>query len=152
MNTKQFEILQQSVQWVVDEARRLQTDQVTGDREHLQMEWAIGLATGVQVRDRFEVLCTTACCLAGNAVLVAGDQMVVRKSDLEFALLDDDITTNLCVTAEGNVRDISQRAQELMGLHQDQATALFDAENGWQTIVVYATEYAAEHGHELVVI
>lgn len=154
MDLKQFELLQESVQWVVDEAKRKKEGRPIEGRAHFQMEWAKGMLTGEQPKDHpyMEYVCPTACCLAGNGVLLAGDRLVIAHNELDSNALGQRVVVEHCLTAEGKLMEIDDRAQELFGLDENEALALFNGRNIWQIIVHRAWTIAKKHGYDLVII
>ena len=69
-----------------------------------------------------EGVCGTKFCFAGHAVLEAGDAIVFDLDDPSYA--------DMVRTPEGNYVSLEERAQELLGITQSQASLLFAAEAG----------------------
>jgi hypothetical protein len=174
MDHKQFELLQQEIQWVVDEARRKAAHQSTKAVAHDQQHWSVGRVSKDSETVKIEksgpfvddswlqltqpmVVCATSCCLAGGAVVSHGDKIVVFDSGLDLRMYGTSsvyrtVAAEFCVDSEGTLHTISQRAQELMGLTGGEASLLFSGGHSAETLRVQATRIAAEHGYELEII
>jgi len=168
LDQKQFEMLQSAVQQVVDEGR-LEEQGIKQPIVHRQRHWGFGMINKLAARIPFEVpivtsmrnthnyqwqpICTTACCLAGTAVIMNGDTMVVAvNNNVDNSQLNDNYTADFCMDAQLQVHAIGERAQELMGLSEPEATYIFDACRSRERIVEYATQVAAKHGYTLEVV
>lgn len=95
--------------------------------EHDPKFWAIRTA------------CGTTMCFAGHAVVLSGAKMVweiVMVGGQKFP------RTYECLTAEGKSRVTSDYAQELLGLSNSQATALFKYNNDLDDIKRICKEIA----------
>jgi len=90
-----------------------------------------GRSLGIEVNDILlseKDLCGTTFCCAGHTVLEAGETILIHYQDLE---------ASFCVDKGENVHMISQRAQELLGLTDEQADSLFAPGAGADDIVAY---------------
>jgi hypothetical protein len=150
VDQKQFNIFQEAIQWVADEARHKAEGERSHGLKHLQAEWGMGrtVAERLVAHPSYRVVCATACCVAGNIVLLNGDRFV---SDSALPA-DCTVAVQSCVTAEGDVMDIDDRAIELAGLSEGEAAMLFGGANSWTDIVEMAIQIAKVHGFELEVI
>jgi hypothetical protein len=154
MDLKQFNIFQEAIQWVVDEQRRRRADkdiyEMTGRLRHFQQEWGMGrvVAERLAAHPSYQMVCPTACCVAGNIVLINGDRFVVDSVLPEDSL----VAVQSCVTDKGEIVDIDDRAIEVVGLDAVEAMNLFSGGNSWRDIVHCATKIAKAHGHTLEVI
>jgi hypothetical protein len=155
MNVKQFERLQAAVQWTVDEARFKASHRRRGEGmiAHVQSSWAIGRLTGRRKKvkglaAKYAVVCPTSCCLAGNIVAMAGEELVVPDG-----LTDANVVVNVedCIDADGRVRTIPDRAAELTGLTTEDANLLFNGSITAAQIRLHAADIAARSGHTLEV-
>lgn len=73
-----------------------------------------------------KVSCGTTACIAGWAVQLSGDQLLVREEDLCTGWeTDETIDVEHCVARNGRSFLIDDRAQKLLGLTADEAEALF---------------------------
>jgi hypothetical protein len=96
------------------------------------------------------VTCATACCIAGNAVITAGDRFLV---DLDYA--DDpyynsgEVNVTYALTTDGEIVDIKARGRRLLGLDREEADLLFNGSNGIGEVCWYAAHIAQEHGYHL---
>jgi len=72
--------------------------------------------------------CPTAACVAGWACFLNGDSPFLDAEVAEFCEDDPSVEVEL-VLADGEVRCVESRAQELLGLEDDDALDLFDAVN-----------------------
>jgi hypothetical protein len=167
MDQKQFDAFQSGVQWVADEAalrKRVAEREEKYEAGHLfhrQRVWASGKATaairsivkasglGTEYTYDYQVVCPSGCCLAGSIVQRAGDDFV-RNDYIQPGRTVE--TVDHCMDAEGNVHLISQRARELAGLSETEASRLFHQDNGSDTILRLAKEVAVNHGYNLEII
>lgn len=88
----------------------------------------------LELKDSQVELCRTKFCVAGHTVLEAGDTMLVDMEDLEGSW---------CLTVEGNLETVEQRATKLLGLDNDQAAELFApnaGNNGLEAYKEFVTE------------
>lgn len=88
-----------------------------------------------------EGVCGTKFCFAGHAVLEVGDAIVFDPDDLNY--------TDLVRTPEGKYRTLEERAKELLGLTNTQATFLFDGEAGGGSWEDYKRLITAQTGVDL---
>lgn len=162
MDKQQFERLVSAVQWAVDDFLREQgtlPDPALGSGPHWdQGVWSRGrVVDSVQVPGgEMKVVCGTSFCLAGNIAAEAGDKFVVEP---DRSLLDsDDIVADTCLTAEGRLMMVMERAKQLLGIEydvvpedalegEDGSTWLFDSENDIEHLVRLADIIAEQHGH-----
>lgn len=81
--------------------------------------------------------CGTTFCFAGHTVLEAGDTVLMDldRGDAEF-----------CRTPEGEIRTIEERAQELLGLTEDQALVVFGGGAGDEGLDEYKLLFNRETG------
>jgi hypothetical protein len=156
VDQKQFDLFQTAIQWVWDEWHR----KIRGDARqgpiHKQVVWAAGTVTDQMVPvaedetyrwgEWVSVICPTACCVAGNIVMVHGDQFVTKQMPNEFVA-----HVEMCIDDHGRVHGISDRAQGLAGLTGSEASRLFHQDNNAHSIVQIAQMIAARHGYELEV-
>jgi hypothetical protein len=174
MDQKQFELLQQEIQWVVDEARRKAAHQSTKAVAHDQQHWSVGRVSRNSETVKIEksgpfvddtwlqltqpmVVCATSCCLAGGAVVSHGDRIVVFNSGMDLRMYGTSsesrtVAAEFCVDSEGTLHSISHRAQELMGLTGGEASFLFSGGHSAESLRVEATKIAAKHGFHLEII
>lgn len=156
MDKKQFELFQSAIQWVADEQRRKKQRDPKSGVIHEQNCWGAGkIIDWIKAhisnspREQFAQVCPSACCLAGNIVLLNGDRMVTLD---QTAVLGDFENVENCLDEEGRLHSISTRAQQLAGLTGPQATRLFAGENYADQIIEYAQEIAVKNGYELEVL
>jgi len=163
MDRKQFEILQEAVQWVVDEAAyQHRTNQgdwhpATYERPHEwnQNTWGIGSVRPetdqVMVRGvPYLPVCASACCLAGHIVVAAGEKMVLADPLGLMHGVKQHVTA--CLTCDGHIELISDRARDLAGLDDGEAMVLFDSGMDADAIVAYADGVCRLNGYELEVV
>jgi hypothetical protein len=150
MDQKQFERLQTAVQWAVDE-EAIATPTLTVNMD----VWGFGeVARGRGVikakydeesKHAIEVkaVCPTACCLAGNIVLAAGDEFIIDKHyyDGETVYADN------CVDDKGIIHSIPVRALDLIGLNDDHG--MFEGSQSASDIVAKAEMVAEDYGFSL---
>lgn len=112
--------------------------------------------------------CGTAMCFAGHAAVLAGDRLVVPVSFWgRWSLFDklkgkrrlsgdeicktvgsDSLEVSLVRLPNGQVRNIEDRAQELLGLEPEEANELFAASNNIRTLRKYVD--MMEQGRHLI--
>jgi hypothetical protein len=150
MDQKQFERLQTAVQWVVDEevtatpSLTLNMDvwgfgEVPRDTEPTKGRYDVEREAVIPVK----VVCPSACCLAGNIVLAAGDQFVV---DGQYTS-GETVYADNCIDEKGVIHSIPQRALELIGLDDDYE--MFDGSQSAADVVEKAWNVAADRGFDL---
>lgn len=146
MDQKQFNVFEQGIQWVKDE--RDHPEQRTGV-EHNQGTWGWGKVMsklGITAKNSHQSwlpVCPSACCLAGNIVLIAGDKFVIPEG------YEGDCNVDYCLTGEGEVENIAERAKDLAGLTDGEAQMLFEGSNSADHIIDMATRIADRNGYEL---
>jgi hypothetical protein len=166
MDEKQLDALQRAVQWVVDYQQYLDSRR-EADRDdppvvtHHQGYWGLGSTDGNKYEGPLQfasglawlgelkpqLLCTSACCLAGDVVMNNGDQMI--------AFEDEGVTpqsTDWCMDQQGKVHTIPTRAQELLGITSEEATWLFSGKNSRMDIVEIAKMLAKRYDHVLELV
>jgi len=151
MNRKQFELFQTAIQWVVDEHR-----EPTHSPSHLQSTWAVGRVlfdkvTAYRRKDRpktFQVVCPTACCVAGDICLTNGDTFVVG-CDEEPVRYNTAIAVDYVVDEDGKLHEIGARARSLVGITGPEANELFEGGNRVEDITRVATSIAARRDFDL---
>ena len=81
--------------------------------------------------------CGTTFCFAGHTVLEAGDSVLMNmdRGDAEF-----------CRTPEGEILSIDKRAQQLLGLREDQAMIVFGGSAGDKGLEEYKALFNLETG------
>jgi len=162
MDIKQFQVLQNAVQWAVDEDRRDSFDPPGLPITHDQTHWAWGLMDKSKIREieyahtrgfkfPYVAICPTAGCLAGNMALIAGDEFVVPYFSSMWQR-DLPIMAEQCWNPERGLMGIRDRGIELAGLSEPEADRLFDGQIGVDDIVEIATEIAADHGYTLEIM
>lgn len=114
-------------------------DALTSNKKrHDQSIWA-----AVKLRGKWpkgarsiEVDCATSACAAGHACLLAGDAFVISELDLEFDDKGREYYHPVDVrTPEGELIDVADRAQQLLGLTYDEREVLFYGENSHKETV-----------------
>lgn len=88
-----------------------------------------------------EGICGTKFCFAGHAVLEAGDAIVFDPEDLDY--------TDMVRTPDGQYVGLEKRAQDLLGLTDQQADRLFDGEAGSGNWESYKRLITAQTGVDL---
>ena len=170
MDLKGFDRLQTAVQWTVDEDRERYEFEKTDEYakfgwdawwtqsvvHHDQESWGAGVLKKdgelfTSPIGTYTAVCPTAGCLAGNVVLASGEKFVVSWPSSQADHIPEGlpVSVSACWTADGDVDEISHRAQELMGIDSDDADRLFEGENDVDAIVNIATEIAASWGFTL---
>jgi len=167
MDTKQFNDFQQVIQWVVDEARRKEAEDLAAaddvllpptDLVHNQNYWGYGKVTDTRIPikpnsvfgksvEEVQMVCPTACCVAGHVVVRHGDQMVAGVQ-----ITRDSVSADYCVDEDGRVHSIPDRAQDLLGISSSESSTLFDGDNDADDVVDKAMDIADAYGYELTVI
>lgn len=85
--------------------------------------------------------CGSAGCLAGNAVVSAGRELVWRQDEYHTASgWKLGWTASECKLPNGDVKMIETEARDLFGLTSDQARSLFDGDNSLETLWETAIE------------
>jgi hypothetical protein len=146
MEQKQFDLFEQGIQWVKDE--RDHPEQRSG-WQHVQSTWGWGKVMskfGIKAKNSHQSwvpVCSSACCLAGNIVLTNGDKFVVQEG------FQGDVNVDYCLTPEGEVENIAERAKDLAGLTDYEASTLFEGSNSADFLIEYAATVAERNGYEL---
>ena len=174
MDEKGRDLLETSVQWVQDEERRrqrevekaaraknwkeVQREEPTNGLYHYQGSWGRGIAqraikavidnTLGAYETTATVVCGTSGCLAGNIVLVAGDEFVFPGTITPGC----DVDVDHCIDAEGNIHQIRQRAQDLLGVNSNEANRMFNGDLSRNQVIHVAKVTAKSYGHELNII
>lgn len=156
MDKKQFDLFQSGVQWVWDDNKRRQAGRPHGGNlHHVQGLWVGGRiidrikAKWGEHRREMDLVCPTACCLAGNILITNGDRFVV---DHEWDIGEQTTSVEYCLDEKDQVHGIQNRAMEVAGLNLAEAQELFEGGNTAESIVESATRIAKEHGYELEVL
>ena len=153
MDEKQFNRLQEAVQWATDDTR----GEGTGAHWN-QGHWFEGNITGEVLPDGplywrgmavMEVSCDSACCIAGQVVLREGDRFVAPNVNPDPTATRRTVAN--CLTPDG-VQPIYTRAMALLGITEREGEVLFDSDNGLEDVTLIATNLAAKYGHTLTVI
>jgi hypothetical protein len=130
------ELLRDTAQWAYVEWQKDQAGEIS---HWWQRDWMIALTELaeygriLQQPDVIELAvhegesCGTACCIAGRIALTAG--WAPDPNCYGFAVKD------------GQFRNISELARELLGLEGDQAQALFEADNNITDVFVLAHRF-----------
>lgn len=104
-------------------------DLIEADQSKLNMNYWVSIpADTVEFNDgtTAKVSCGTTACIAGWAVQLNGDKLLVNEySDFE----GDKYLAEQCVARNGRVIDISHRAEKLLGLSNYEADVLFGGTN-----------------------
>ena len=103
------------------------TDQVANKLEVSTVEAFLG-RRWLELKDSDVEVCRTRFCVAGHTVLEAGDTMLLDMEELE---------ANYCLSVEGNLQTINERARRLLGLTDDQADELFAPHVGNDSLEAY---------------
>lgn len=146
MDQKQFNLFEQGIQWVKDEADH--PEQRSGP-QHQQSTWGWGKVQkvfGIKAKNSAQTwvpVCPSSCCLAGNIVLINGDKFVIPEG------YEGDCNVDYCLTVEGEVESISERARDLAGLTDGEAQSMFEGSNSPDYIIEYAAVIADRNGYEL---
>ncbi len=164
MDEKGFDRLQGAVQWVVDNHRAMRVGEQVS-LVHQQRVWGTGILQdevlphptglsrelpGMQTETR--PVCGTACCLAGYVVLAHGDTFANTVNEQSNRQAGDVVSVTWCIDSEGEAHPIGERARELMGISQGDASVLFDGNNEVWHIRDFAREIAAKHGYKLEIL
>ncbi len=109
-------------------------------RRHQQSSWATvtkgNVRTGVLVDGYFHpVTCGTTGCVAGWAVQLAGDELLVGSGEYHYLGNRRRAVVRDCLTPDGDVRRIGHRAAELLGLDDMTAGDLFKGFNTRQEVL-----------------
>lgn len=172
MDEKQEACFTETIQWVIDEAKwRQDEENERSALEHDQNTWGEGSIgetefTGTVLRGTSDeatygvrAVCGSACCVAGAAVLHAGDQFVIREDKAQEVLANRQrrieagvefakpptVAVSWCVDAEGNLHGIPERAADLMGLSWEESHELFNGDNTVNDIMRIAGDIARRH-------
>lgn len=149
-------LLRKSVEWVLEQSG------VHGpEREWNQLTWGEGRVlpgrgfsrAGDRYR-RVEILervnCGTSCCVAGKVCLVAGDTFVINVDDEDGVVRAGTVVeVSHVMTAEGDLVSISDRAQALLGITDNETGQLFSGLNNASSVLRKARVIAHAHGEEL---
>jgi hypothetical protein len=171
MDEKQFDLFQRTVQFAVDEFRANGTESGFDMGKWLSVDIDAPVKfTKVKLKDEDGDLdtwwvskeitagaCGTAACLAGSAVLLHGGETFAAPMIWTLAgtmVRDED--TSYVVTKDNRVIHVDDRAVELLGLSNDDASRLFyldsHSDADMNNIVQVATEIASRYGHKLEII
>jgi|SRR6478609_838387 len=109
---------------------------------HKQEVW---MTTGADVKPGQEVSCPTGACVAGWASLLSGDVGIVHDSltDAHDNLMVYDVRT-----PDGQVLEVSERGQELLGLDFITAETLFAEDNSTPYVLDQLDNLIAEAKEE----
>jgi len=154
MEQKQFEVFQTAIQWVKDEAER---DYAPIGVRHDQATWGngeIGTDRVMIGSVKYAAVCPSACCLAGNIVLVAGERFVYPVNDDLFDPTGACVTVDYCVDDEGHLRQIPDRAAELAGLTDADLWDYnpFAPSHSAEDLISIAEKITKQHGYTLVLV
>lgn len=153
MNITQFQRLEAAVQWAADTYDTPPKEGVSWQQAH----WMEGALDGV-VPDHgshhfVDVVCDSSCCIAGNVVLNEGDKFVVPEWNLgSYYNQGDTIQADYAYTKSGDLVTIGARARSLLGITQMESDALFNGDNGIDTVIRIASKIAGGYGHDLNII
>lgn len=158
MDRKGFERLQTAVQFAVDEDRMERAKESRSTYTWRQGYWGVGWLTnevvhaligGRKAKNPYRVVCPTAGCVAGTIVVQHGDKLVAETTtDKETGLVQADN----CVDDAGVYWTVESRANDLLGLDDDQTCRLFSGGLGIDDVVQAASQIAKDHGYELEVV
>lgn len=95
------------------------------------------MRVGTSQVTRLVVACPTAACAAGHTVLEAGAKMVLDLERVGTPEDGDVVSCDQCITADGDVRGVSEYARELLGLSIIEADTLFHSTNTTEVVVEY---------------
>lgn len=106
-------------------------DKVLSEPEKHKQDMWMTVTTAATEPLRGEVSCPTTGCVAGWACQISGDHALIEDDEGRFDKANGTITYEIwnVVTPENRVVDIEYRAQYLLGLSDEDANELFDAEN-----------------------
>lgn len=160
MDAKQADLLQRTLQFAIDEVKRAteagedsrfdMAEWMTIDQDFIPPSRRRKInCQDVTIYENIEAgACGTSACLAGTATLLHGGVGVARVTytDTSIANWVIDLKTD-------ELKPIESHAAEILGLAQEDASALFHMTgHDLEEIVSYAIELAADEGHELEVI
>lgn len=172
MNGEQALLLQRAVQWAIDEVEA----DLDGSRSGSPLQWnqevwaqgvsRVGGSARTQTMELYgervmvdvtEAECQTACCIAGNIVITAGDRVVsafLTGSEIANSPFRTDrrrnITLTHAVVGGDSLVNIANRAADLLGLDWPDVELLFSASNDIEDVVRYAVDIADDFGQALV--
>lgn len=165
MNQKQFDLFQSAIQWVFDEQRASDRHTKHSPIWHRQGLWGMGTVTDQVITAKsiqldkeekqtyqrsYQVMCTSAACVAGNIVLINGDQMVaVANPEVSPGLI---AYAEYCIDDQRTVHSIGDRAQRLTGISPAEAGALFGGGLSRPDVISVATRIATHHGYQLELV
>lgn len=158
--------LREIIRWAVRDYRR---DLTLETRVHWnQGTWGSGAPSGhevtapraCQTRDGglfvnpapeqfIKVTCPSACCIAGDAALMAGATFVVDCDDLADLVGEDAEVEAVEALLDGKVRHIGAIGEEWLGLNHGEAEHLFNGANEIRDVVTIARSIAEFYGFDL---
>ena len=115
------ELLDKTMAAVEKEAEK-KPDASTWNQAHWGILWS------EEMKGKLGLTCTSGGCFAGHAVIAAGGKLSYR--DMAHVAADGMVMTTTCLMpGETRPEDISEKAQELLGLTYTQASHMFHAHN-----------------------
>lgn len=161
-------LLRKSVEWAQNESyrrNRVRTSYTRfmnkGEHTWLQTAWgqlkltANAVVVGKPKARQYErwvgvdpLSCGSTGCLAGHVCVLSGDHYLIQEDALEHKH-GDVIDVCSVLTADGEVKNISTRAQQLLGITDTEAGRLFSGGLKIRGLEAAAREVAHNHGEEL---
>lgn len=165
MDTKQFNLFQEVVQFAVDERRKPRHKSRFKMSSWFELPERNGVTTKKARETMIEKLdlsvpgyhddwvalkqdvnfCGTTACLAGTALIMYGEDRFIFQDELDY---DGDYV----LTKDGKVKEISDRAYEVLGFTGNDHELFYMTSQSIDEIVARATQIAAKHGHKLEII
>lgn len=156
MNVIQFQRLQDAVQWAADVHDTPPKEGVTWEQGTWFNGALDGIAPGLGGGEEFhyvDVVCDSACCIAGNVVLNEGDKFVVPSYAIgAFQKQGEEISAEYCLSKDGEYDTIGNRARELLGIESRESNMLFSGESDIDMVIEIASDIARDYGHDLNII
>ena len=135
-------MLRKALEWAEAEAAKERFDQ-----RWRQGAWAQNLVATEETMKRvgglytkMEVTCHTAFCFAGRVCDMAGDTFIAETGPFRSAICVTDVISS----DTGRVREISHRAQDLLGIKRSAANTLFAADNTIENVRILCDAIVGE--------